>query len=302
MSFEKLSVDANESVIEVNRLTFAYPGTHKIVLNDVSFAITRGEIVGLLGPSGAGKSTLLRILTRQIRRVDSGTVSLFGKAFQAWNHKLYERIGVSFELPNHYPRLTAAENLRLFAGLYRCKTRPINEALELVGLSHVANDRVGTFSKGMQVRLNFARAILHNPELLYLDEPTSGLDPTTSSRIVDIILNLKREGKTIVITTHNMSNAERLCDRVGFIARGKLMILDQPEALKQRYGHRSVAVSTLVAGELNKYRFSLDGLAQNSDFLSVLTREQIHSIHSEEASLDDVFRQVTGEALRENEP
>lgn len=292
-------MDEGQDIISVNRLSYAYPGATSPTISDISFAVPKGTIFGLLGPSGAGKSTVQRILTRQIRRIDSGDVLVLGRNVKKWDHKLFERVGVGFELPNHYLRLTALENLRFFASFYASILVDPNELLERVGLEDVGHKRVSEFSKGMQVRLNFARALLHDPELVFLDEPTTGLDPTTAELIRDEISRLRSEGKTIVLTTHNMHDAERLCDQVGFIARGRMSTIDTPEALKLKYGEPNVEVIALLKGQQISKQFPLSGLGQNSEFREFIADKEIQTIHSQEASLDKVFQIVTGESLTE---
>jgi len=281
-------------IISINDLSYAYPDSPFNALENISLNVYQGEIFGLLGPSGAGKSTLQRILTRQIRRLSNADITLFGRDIRTWDQSLYERIGIGFELPNHYLRLSAYENLQFFSNLYKSSTRDPMELLELVGLRDAAHKRVENFSKGMQVRLNFARATMHNPELLFLDEPTTGLDPTTSAKLKSLIANLRDDGKSIVLTTHNMTDADQLCDRVGFIANGKLTALDKPESLKAQYGQRSVAIKMENGAH---QEFALDNLADNQKFQAMLSSGPIKSMHSQEASLDQVFKMVTGVSL-----
>ena len=283
--------------IEVSDLTFAYAGATTPTIQDIQFRVPRGTIFGLLGSSGAGKSTVQRILTRQIRRIDKGTVTILGRDSNAWDHTLYERVGVGFELPNHYPKLTALENLKLFASLYSVPTQNPAHLLEMVGLEGVADKRASELSKGMQVRLNFARALLHSPELLFLDEPTTGLDPTTAKNLRTLIADLRAQGTTIILTTHNMHDAEFLCDQVGFLANGKMVTIDSPEALKIQHGERSVEVVLDDIGTLVSQNFPLKNLGDNPEFLEFIKGRTIHTIHSQEASLDAVFQIVTGQTL-----
>lgn len=290
-----------DAVIVVDDLSYRYPKAESLALDAVSLSVRRGEIFGLLGPSGAGKSTLQRILTRQIRGLGAGRALVLGRDIAAWNFSLYERIGVGFELPNHYLRLTGRENLKFFAALYRSPTRDPNELLALVGLAGAADKRVGAYSKGMMVRLNFARALLHDPELLFLDEPTTGLDPTTAGRLKDAIAGLRAEGRTIILTTHNMHDAEALCDRVGFIAAGRLRALGAPAALKLQHGERILESTGERDGQLVTERFPLDGLGENAAFLDFIKTSSIRTMHSQEAGLDDVFRNVTGVELERGE-
>jgi len=169
----------------------------------------------------------------------------------------------------------------------------------MVGLEKDANTKVERFSKGMKMRLNFIRALAHNPQILFLDEPTSGLDPVNARKIKDIIHEQKRLGKTIFLTTHNMYDADELCDRVAFIVDGKLEITDTPKNLKQLSGERVVNIEYENGGVKSK-DFMLEGLADNNEFLNVLRKNHIRSIHSQEATLEDIFIKVTGKKLKQN--
>lgn len=285
----------NPAAILVEDLTFRYPGQAAPALDRVSFSVARGEIFGLLGPSGAGKSTLQRVLTRQQRRFD-GVVRVLGKPLADWRQDYFEVIGVGFELPNHYVKFTAVENLRFFASLYRRKSRDPLELLALVGLEYAAHKKVETFSKGMRMRLNFVRAIQHDPEILFLDEPTAGLDPVNARIVKRIVADLRRAGKTIVLTTHNMNDVDQLCDRVSFMVTGRFAALDAPETLKARYGRRTVRV-THGRDTVDVDEFPLDGLADNRRFQAILRDGTVRTLHSQEASLDQVFSDVTGTSL-----
>ena len=288
-------------MITVEGLTYVYPGAADPAVSNVSFTAVPGEIFGLLGPSGAGKSTTQRVLTRQNRRY-RGLVSVLGKPLDQWDHSYYEHIGVSFELPNHYLKLTGRENLEFFASLYQPPTQPVDELLALVGLTDAADLRVDEYSKGMKMRLNFVRALLHDPTVLFFDEPTSGLDPVNAGIIKSLIDKQRQHGKTVLLTTHNMHDVEELCDRVGFIVKGRMTAVEEPKALKARYGKRSVRVEYLCNGGLVKEaEFSFDGLGQNPRFLELLNDAELKTMHSQEASLDRVFADVTGVRLDSGE-
>jgi fluoroquinolone transport system ATP-binding protein len=282
-------------MITVDSLSYKYPGEAGLTLRDLNFRIGKGEIFGFLGPSGAGKSTTQKVLTRLIRNYE-GNITILGKGLDKWNTDFYEHIGVGFELPNHYSKLTALENLKFFASFYSRPVTGFMELLSTVGLEADANKKTQEFSKGMKMRLNFIRAIMHDPEILFLDEPTTGLDPGNARLIKDIILDLKSRGKTIFLTTHNMHDAEELCDRVSFIAGGILKVTDSPHNLKLLNGRRLVRVEF---GDENiaTLEFEMDGLGRNKDFLNLIGKERIISIHSQEAGLDDVFIRTTGTSL-----
>jgi fluoroquinolone transport system ATP-binding protein len=284
-------------MITVSGLTYAYPKTTEPAVRDLSFAIEPGEIFGFLGPSGAGKSTTQKILIGLLRGY-TGAVSVFGRDLSAWGSDYYERVGVSFELPNHFQKLTALENLRYFGALYSGPTEDPLDLLELVGLRDDAGVPVGQFSKGMQARLNVARALLHRPELLFLDEPTAGLDPVNARNIRELIRVQKRAGRTVFLTTHNMAVADELCDRVAFIVDGEIRLIDSPRSLKLRYGRAAVQVEYAVNSHLERRAFELAGLGDNADFLTLLRSGAVETIHTAEATLEDVFIRVTGRSLQ----
>lgn len=282
-------------MIEVNHLRFAYPGASTPTLKDLSFSISDGEIFGFLGPSGAGKSTTQKILYRILHGFE-GEVSIDGKPLKDWGKEYFEQIGVGFELPNHYLKLTAKENLELFASFYpKEKVQDIGGLFEMVGLEESMNQKVEAYSKGMKMRLNFIRAIMHQPNILFFDEPTAGLDPVNAKKLKGHIQELKKQGKTIFITTHNMNTADELCDRVSFIVDGELVLTESPEVLKQQHGRHSVQVE-LETKQLKE--FDLKALGQNSEFLQFIQNGEVERIKTMEASLEDVFIQVTGKALK----
>ncbi len=229
----------------------------------------------------------------------SGTVEVLGKPLSRWSGDLYRRIGVSFEFPNHYLKLTARENLEYFRALYDGDTESAMAVLELVDLAAHADKRVAEFSKGMKNRLNVARSLLHRPTLWFLDEPTAGLDPVNAKRIRQIIAERREHGVTTVITTHDMSTADQLCDRVAFIVDGRIATIDAPAALKRQYGRREVEVcwdgdASVSAGSA---RFDLDTLADDDGFHQALRQPGLATLHSLEASLAEVFVAVTGRKL-----
>jgi len=282
-------------MIKVQNLVYTYPGAKSPTVKDISFEVGAGEVFGFLGPSGSGKSTTQKILYKLLNGYQ-GHISINQKDLNRWGRNFYHLVGVGFELPNHYLKLTAYENLQFFGAFYPGAMRRAMPLLEQVGLAPDAHKRVADYSKGMKMRLNFVRAILHDPQVLFLDEPTSGLDPVNGKIIKDMILDLRQQGKTIFITTHSMFDADALCNRVALLNEGKIVALDAPNTLKLAHGQRKVRV-TLKQHSPNVQEFDLDTLGQNQHFLQVLQNQQLETIHSEEATLEDVFIKLTGNRL-----
>jgi fluoroquinolone transport system ATP-binding protein len=292
----KEPIDKSAAVI-VQNLEFNYPKSEKKAVDKISFHINKGEIFGFLGPNGAGKTTTQKIIIGLLKSYQ-GNVELLGKNLRQWNINVYNRIGVGFELPNHYQKLTAFENLELFSSFYNKKTIPPMDLLELVQLEKDAHQRVATFSKGMKSKLNFARSLINDPEILFLDEPTTGLDPVSSRLIKNIIKEQRKDGKAIFLTTHNMNDADELCDRVGFIVDGKLMLIESPRDLKIRHGKKIVKIEYMNNNQLLSQEFNMQNLADNNEFLNILRSRTVQTIHSKEATLDDIFIKVTGRQIK----
>ena len=283
-------------MIRVANMSFTYAGGQKTAVRQLDFHVAKGEIFGFLGPSGAGKSTTQKILNGLLRGND-GEVTVLERPLTDWGSEYYEQIGVSFELPNHYLKLTARENLTYYAALYAAATRPPEELLALVGLENDADLPVGRFSKGMKNRLSVARALLHSPRLLFLDEPTAGLDPVNARRIKNIVRQQQAAGTTIFLTTHDMQVAGDLCDRVAFIVDGEIKLIDAPDKLRLQYGRPQVQVGFQLNGHVERAVFELAGLAENVRFQQLLSAESIQTMHTQEATLEDIFIEVTGRQL-----
>jgi fluoroquinolone transport system ATP-binding protein len=284
------------TMIAVHELSYSYSGRDVPAIEKLDFEIRRGEIFGFLGPSGAGKSTTQKILIGLLPGF-SGSVTVFGRPLQELGSGYYERIGVSFELPNHFLKLTALENLRYFAALYARPAIPPQALLEAVGLGADGGTPVAQFSKGMKNRLNVARALLHDPELLFLDEPTSGLDPVNAHMIMDLIRAQQQSGKTVFLTTHAMTVADELCDRVAFLVDGRIRLIDAPRELKLRFGRPVVRVEYRDNGRMGREDYPLEMLGSDEAFLRRIRSSTVQTLHSQEATLDDIFLQVTGAAL-----
>lgn len=283
-------------MINVSNLTFTYTGTDKPAIKDISFSVQPGEIFGFLGPSGAGKSTTQKILFRLLQGFQ-GSVSVFDRDLREWGYEYFEQVGVSFEMPNHYSKLTARENLRYFGALYQGMAAKPEALLDMVGLLDDADMLVSQYSKGMKNRLSVARSLVNNPRLLFMDEPTAGLDPVNARKIKDLIKSQKDAGKTVFLTTHDMHIADELCDRVAFIVDGRLSLIDSPRELKLRYGKAEVRVEFGLNGKHEQRDFSLAGLADNAEFLKLLRDGSVRTLHTQEATLENIFIQMTGRSL-----
>ena len=281
-------------MIRVDDLQFSY--TARPFIEHMNFSVQNGEIFGFLGPSGAGKSTLQKILTGLLTTY-KGSAQVNGVEVKRRGGNFYEDIGVDFEFPSLYEKLTGRENLRFFASLYR-HHREIDPLLDSVGLLPDADKKVSDYSKGMKSRLNFVKALLHNPMLLFLDEPTSGLDPSNARRMKDLILREKAEGKTILLTTHNMYDATELCDRVAFIVDGGLRALDTPRNLIMSRGASQVKYSYLCDGKESQVEIALHETAKDVVLQGLLKENRLLSIHSSEPTLNDIFMELTGRQLQ----
>lgn len=281
-------------MISVKNLKFSY--TNRPFIESMSFDVRDGEIFGFLGPSGAGKSTLQKILTGILTDY-RGSVRVNGVEVKNRDGRFYESIGVDFEFPSLYEKLTARENLRFFASLYK-RSLNADELLKSVGLLNDADKRVSDFSKGMKSRLNFIKALIHDPKLLFLDEPTSGLDPSNARQMKDIILKQKSMGKTILLTTHNMYDATELCDRVAFIVDGSLRALDTPRGLIMAKGASMIRYAYFQDGKERQREVELSRTGEDELLQRLLKENRLLSIHSSEPTLNDVFVEITGRRLQ----
>ena len=287
-----------EAVVRVDGLRVRYPGAARDAVAGIDFAVSAGEVFGLLGPNGAGKSTTQRVLTGQHLRY-AGDVEVLGERVATWGPAMYERIGVGFELPAYFPKLTARENLAAFGALYRRPPQRPEEVLAAVGLADVADQRAATFSKGMKMRLNLARAMMHRPDVLFLDEPTSGLDPANAADVRAVIRAQADAGTTVFLTTHDMPAVEELCTRVAFMRDGAIVAIDTPRNLRLAYGHRSVLVEFAEDGELRRTEFPAP---DDPALLTLLASGRVQTVHTREAALADVFIAVAQRAPTEAVP
>lgn len=281
-------------MLTVENLSFSY--SKRPFIENMNFHVDKGEIFGFLGPSGAGKTTLQKILTGLITGY-KGSVKLGGIECKEHDNHFYENIGVDFEYSTLYEKLTARQNLQFFTSLYAKKTRAIDEMLAEIGLQNDADKKVADYSKGMKSRLNFLKALLHDPTILFLDEPTSGLDPANSKLMKDMILQQKEKGKTIFLTTHNMTDATELCDRVAFIVNGSIEALDRPHNLIMQKGAAKVRY-TYYEGQEKTGECLLSQISKDKALINLIEENRILSIHSSEPTLNDIFIEVTGRALQ----
>jgi len=280
------------NLYEIRDLNYRYNIKQDYVVKRLNLDIKEGQIFGLLGPSGAGKSTTQKVLIKLLPGYE-GSVLFKGKPLKTLTQTFYEDIGVGFEMPVHFNKLTADENLKYFSSLYKKKIN-YRSLLVRVGLGEAIHQPVGQYSKGMKMRLNFVKALLNDPQVLFLDEPTNGLDPSNARIIKDIILEEKKKGKTILITTHLMGDVEELCDEVAFIAHGELLETATPKSLKLKYGRREIKVEYSDQQQLKSVVLPLDGLSNHGLFQQILKDNRIITMHSQETSLDKIFIEITG--------
>ncbi len=267
-------------------------------LRGLSLEIQRGEIFGLLGPNGAGKTTFIRILTSLTRPTD-GRVWINGLDINKYPEKVKRKIGLVPQYLNLDQELTAEENLEFYGRLYGMATgerkRRLEELLKFVGLAERASDLVEGYSMGMKRRLLIARALMPSPKVLLMDEPTVGLDPQTRRKLWELITALKNQGVTVLLTTHYIEEAERLCDRVGIIDEGRLIALGSPQELKNKVGLIAVEIMAPDGVKRRFFRNREKALEYGSRYY----KENKCDFLLREANLEDVFIELTGRKIRE---
>ncbi len=261
----------------------------KRVLDHLSFSVARGECFGFLGPSGAGKTTTIKLLTRQLAK-DSGRISLFGRPIEHATNADYERIGILSDTSALYERMSIEDNLRFYAKIRGVTGNNIPTLLERMGLASDRKTLVKNCSKGMRQRAALLAALVHGPELLFLDEPTSGLDPAARAEVHKMLRELKGAGVTVFLTTHDMAEAEELCDRVGILDEGSLAACDAPDALRLRFARNEVIVR-LADGRILRTTKDESGA---KEVAQALASGACLSIHSVEPNLEEVFLELTG--------
>lgn len=281
------------ATIEVNNIKKTF-GVFT-ALEDVSFSIHKGEIFGFLGPSGSGKTTMIKILTAQLEQ-SRGVATVLGMpAKYMEKSKNKARFGILTDNSGLYKRLTVEENLLLFSKMYNLPDSAVKEALAFVNLTDSRKKKVTELSKGMIQRVTLARAIMHKPELLFLDEPTSALDPVNTLHIYKGLRKLNEMGTTIFLTTHDMAEAETLCDRVAFLHKGRIKAIGAPSDLKHEYSDHSITVE-LMTGE--KHVLPVDESTSAAKLSEWMSEKSILRIQTNEPTLGDIFMQVTGSDLQ----
>ena len=282
---------SHTSVIEVRDLVKQFK--NQTALNHLDFSVESGEIFGFLGPSGAGKTTTIKILTGQLL-ASSGETKLLGIATDALTQDIYQEVGIVTDNSGLYENVSVYRNMKFFADLLKVDKKRIDFLLERVGLSQDKKKLARRLSKGMRQRLVLARALLHSPKVLFLDEPTSGLDPATAQAIHKLLKEVQAEGTTIFLTTHNMEEATKLCDRVALLNDGKIVSLDTPRNTCLNFKRER----KLEVGLKDKSQVVINqdpaGIAQLNEWLS---QDLVETIHSNEPTLEEVFIAKTGREL-----
>lgn len=280
-----------ESAIRIEGVSHTFGG--KKVLNAIHMEVGKGEIFGLLGPSGAGKTTLINILTGQLSP-ESGKSFIFETDSLKMTGNDVLKMGIMMDSFGLYERLNCYDNLKFFQMIAGRKMRNIREVLKKVGLTDAEKTPVMNLSKGMKNRLAFARAILGSPALLFLDEPTSGLDPTTLDAIHKMILQEKEQGTTIFLTTHNMQEAEKLCDHIALLNDGNIVEYGSPQDICRRYHHQKRIKIHLKNGEDVRLGYTKEA---GEKIASYFESGEIETIHSTEPDLETVFMELTGKVF-----
>lgn len=282
---------SHTSVIEVRDLVKQFK--NQTALNHLDFSVESGEIFGFLGPSGAGKTTTIKILTGQLL-ASSGETKLLGIATDALTQDIYQEVGIVTDNSGLYENVSVYRNMKFFADLLKVDKKRIDFLLDRVGLAQDKKKLARRLSKGMRQRLVLARALLHSPKVLFLDEPTSGLDPATAQAIHKLLKEVQAEGTTIFLTTHNMEEATKLCDRVALLNDGKIVSLDTPRNTCLNFKRER----KLEVGLRDKSQVVINqdsaGIAQLNEWLS---QDLVETIHSNEPTLEEVFIAKTGREL-----
>lgn len=282
----------SDAYISISHLSKKYDKDY--VLKDVNAVLKRGEILGFLGPSGAGKTTTINILTGQLLPT-SGKAEVLGFDCKEMDERIYEQIGIVTDSSGVYERMSVYDNLKYFARLLDAPIANIDPLLKRIGLYEHKKKPAGKLSKGQKQRLIVARAVLHNPKVLFLDEPTSGLDPSTALEIHKMLLEMKEDGMAIFLTTHNMEEATKLCDHVALLNEGVIVEYGTPEEICLKYNKDKKYKVQLIDGSGYVLQHCPDTAEKIGRWLC---EERIETIHSCEPTLESVFLEVTGRELK----
>ncbi|NMF07341.1 ATP-binding cassette domain-containing protein [Clostridium beijerinckii] len=280
-----------ENVISMKRVRKEF--NKNVALQNLSFSVKKGEIFGFLGPSGAGKTTAIKILTSQLIPT-SGEVLVIDKNLYVEKFNEFRDIGILSDNNGLYERLTVKDNLMLFAEINKVNEKDIDYVLECMNMMKYKNIVIKKLSKGMKQRVMLMQAVLHRPKLLFLDEPTSSLDPGTVLEIHKFLRKINHEGTTIFLTTHNMEEADRLCDRVAFLNNGEIVEIGKPEELKLKYASDEIKIKLKDEDKLITVKNNKEG-AENIQ--SWMKNGRVLSIHSSEPTLEEIFLYLTGREL-----
>jgi ABC-2 type transport system ATP-binding protein len=280
-----------ENVISMRNVRKVFD--NNVALKNLEFNVKEGEVFGFLGPSGAGKTTAIKILTSQLTPTN-GQVSVFGKNPYIEEFNQFRDIGILSDNSGLYERLTVKDNLMLFAEINKLQEKDVHYVLESMNMIEFENKLVKKLSKGMKQRVMLAQAVLHKPKLLFLDEPTSSLDPGTTLEIHRFLRKINNEGTTIFLTTHNMEEADKLCDRVAFLHEGEIVEIGKPEDLKLKYAGDEIQVKLKGEDKLVTVKNNEEG-AENIG--AWMKNGQVLSIHSMEPNLEEIFLHLTGREL-----
>lgn len=265
----------------------------KCVLEEINLTIERGEVFGLLGPSGAGKTTMVNILTGQLKP-SGGKVMVLGKEIGTNPAKEGQQFGIMMDHFGLYERLSVYDNLKIFAKIYGLPLSRVDEVLKRTNLQDARKTAANNLSKGMRSRVKLARAVMKKVAILFLDEPTSGLDPSTTKDIHDLLMEIRDTGTTIFLTTHNMHEAEELCDHAALLNQGQIIEYGEPAEICRKYNHLNKIEIHLSTGE----NLALPNHASSAEQVKELLEQgQVQAIHSTEPNLESVFLELTGRRL-----
>jgi ABC-2 type transport system ATP-binding protein len=279
-----------ESILRLDRLTVRY-GSFTAV-NNLDLELRPGELFGLLGPNGAGKSSTLRVLIGQ-RQPSRGRVTVAGLDIVRDWQRVKPLFGYVPDRENNFEEFSGRRNLQIFAGLYRVPEKRIDDCLAVVELSDAANLKVKGYSLGMRRKLLLARALLHQPRILYLDEPSANLDIHSAALVRKTLRQLTAAGVTVLLTTHNMQEVEEICDRVAILCRGRLIALDSPLALRRQHAERKVDV---VLSDGVRHVFDLDRDEEREALGRHVTAGVVASLQTREFNFHETFLKLTGTA------